>query len=78
MVRYPWPLEITYYQGGDFRGHEFKNNSIEQEYGIKTKPYYFGNPHKNVNIEILHQVLGNVVRTYNLHEKNVYYADPSS
>ena len=24
LVRYPWPVEIRYYQGGEFLGHEFK------------------------------------------------------
>ena len=24
LVRYPWPVEITYDQGGEFLGREFK------------------------------------------------------
>ena len=28
LVRYPWPVDITYDQGGEFLGHEFKNGSI--------------------------------------------------
>ena len=27
-VRYPWPLEITYDQGGEFLIHKFKNSLI--------------------------------------------------
>ena len=38
MARYPWTVEITYDQGGEFLGHEFKNILMENEYGIKTKP----------------------------------------
>ena len=34
LVRYPWPVEIRYYQGGELLGHKFKNSLIEQEYGI--------------------------------------------
>ena len=49
---------------------------IEQEYGIKTKPAYPGNPQTNSTIERIHQVLGNLVRAYNLHEKYVYDAEP--
>ena len=28
LVRYPWPVEITYYQGGKFLGQKFKNSLI--------------------------------------------------
>ena len=31
LVRYPWAVEITYDQGGEFLSHEFKNSLIEQE-----------------------------------------------
>ena len=30
LVRYIWPVEITYDQRGEFLGHEFKNSLIEQ------------------------------------------------
>ena len=29
LVRYPWPVEITYDRGGEFLSHEFKNSLIE-------------------------------------------------
>ena len=29
LVRYPWPVEITYDQRGEFLGHRFKNSLIE-------------------------------------------------
>ena len=48
----------------------------EREYGIKTKPDFSGNTQANTTIEIIHQVLGNLVRTYNLHETYVDDADP--
>ena len=44
LVRYPWSLEITYDQGGELLGHEFKNILIEQEYGMNNKPYSSVNP----------------------------------
>ena len=49
---------------------------IGPEYGIKTKPTSPGNPHVNATIERIHQVLGNLVRTYNLQETYVYDDDP--
>ena len=75
LVRYPGPVEITYDQGGEFLGREFKNSLIENEYGIKTKPASPGNPQANTIIERTHQVLGNLIHTYNLQETYVDDAD---
>ena len=75
LVRYPWPVEITYDRGGEFLGHEFKNSLIENEYGIKTKPTSPGNQQENAIVERIHKVLGNRVRTYNLQETYVDDAD---
>ena len=49
---------------------------IEQEYGIRKKPAPTGNPQANTTIERIHQVLGNIVRSYNLQETYIYDADP--
>ena len=76
LVRYPWPVEITYDQGGELLTHKFRNIFIENEYGIKTKPASLGNPQENATIERLHQLLGNLVSTYNLQETYVDDADP--
>ena len=38
LSRYPIPIEIMYYQGKEFIGHEFIKSLIEMEYGITTKP----------------------------------------
>ena len=53
LVRYPWPVEITYEQGGEFLVHEIKNNLIEQEYRTKNKPDSSRNPQVNAIIEII-------------------------
>ena len=49
---------------------------IEIEYGIKSNPDYSGNPQAKSIIEIIHQVLGNLVRIYNLQETYVDEAEP--
>ena len=49
---------------------------IEDEYGIKNKPASPRNPHANEIIERIHQVLGNLVRTYNLQETYVDDTEP--
>ena len=76
LVRYPWSVKITYYQGGELLGHELKNSLIEQEYGIKTKPYSSRNPQANVIIERTHQILGNLIHYFNLHDTYVDDTDP--
>ena len=75
-VRYPWTLEIIYERGGEFLGYEFKNILIEDKYGTKNKPDSPGNPQVNATIERIYQVLGNLVRTYNLQESYVDDTDP--
>ena len=49
---------------------------VEQEYGIKTKHASSVNPQANATIEIIHQVLGNIVNSYNLQETYIDYSDP--
>ena len=49
---------------------------IEHEFGIKTKPSSFGNPQANAIIERIHQVLGNLIHSFNLHDTYVDDADP--
>ena len=49
---------------------------VEQEYGIKKKHASSGNPQANATIEIIYQVLGNFVRSYNLQETYIDYSDP--
>ena len=54
LVRYIWPVDITYDREGEFLGHEFKNSLIENEYGIKTKHVSPGNPQGNAITERVH------------------------
>ena len=49
---------------------------VEQEYGIMTKHASSDNPQAKSTIERIHQVLGNLVHSYNLQETYVEYSDP--
>ena len=49
---------------------------IEDEYSIKTNPEPPGNLQENAIIERIHQLLGSLVRTYNLQGTYVDDADP--
>ena len=66
LYRYPRPREITYDQGKEFIGHKFRKSLIETEYGITSKPSTLGNPMSNTVLERIHQVLGNIVWTFNM------------
>ena len=61
LSRYPNPMEITYDQGSEFIGHEFRKYLIEIEYVITAKPSTLVNPTYNAVLEWIHQVLGNLV-----------------
>ena len=71
LSRYSIPIEITYKQGSEFIGREFRKSLIETEYGITAKPSTSGNPMSNAVLEYIHQVLGNLVWTYNITQSYV-------
>ena len=66
LSRNPRPIEIPYDQRSEFIGHEFKKSLIEIEGGITANSRTSGNTTSNVILGQIHQVLGNVVHTYNI------------
>ena len=46
-------------------GHEFRKFIIEEEYRITDEPITLGNPISNAVLVWIHQVHGNLVRTFN-------------
>ena len=76
LYRYPWPSEITYDRGSELLGHEFKNTLSEGESSIIAKSATQGTPQDNSIIEITHQVLANLIRTFDLDKKYVDKDDP--
>ena len=50
LLRYPWPSIITYDQGSEFIGHEFRT-TVKDDYGIKSKPAKVWNPQANSILE---------------------------
>ena len=65
LSRYPWPQEIVYDRGSEFMG-DFAN-MIADDYGITKRPITVRNPQANSIIERIHQTLGNIIRTFELH-----------
>ena len=78
LTRYTTPMEITYDHGSEFIGHEFRKYPIETKYGITTKPRTLGNPTSNAILERINQVLGNLVRNYNISKTYIDKDDPQA
>ena len=69
------PTEITYDQVSECIGNKFRKSIIEEECGIIYKPRSSVNPTSKVILEWIHQVLGNLVRNYNIKEAYIYKFD---
>ena len=73
--RYPWPTQVTYDRGSEFIGQEFQK-MIKDDYGIKGKPITVRNPQANAIVERVHQVIGNIIRTFELENNYLDDEDP--
>jgi transposase InsO family protein len=73
--RYPWPTQITYDRGSEFIGKDFQM-MIKNDYGIKGKPITVRNPQANAIVERVHQVIGNIIRTFELENNYLDEDDP--
>jgi len=73
--RYPWPTQITYNRGSEFIGKDFQS-MIKNDYGIKGKPITVRNPQANAIVERVHQVIGNIIRTFELENNYLDEDDP--
>ena len=74
LTRYPWPQEITYDAGSEFKA-EFQQLILE-EYRIKAKPITVRNPQANAIIERVHGVIGDMIRTHDMSAINEKDANP--
>jgi len=66
LTRYPWPTQIIFDRGSEFMA-EF-STMVQKDYGIKKKPITTRNPQANAIIERIHQVIGNMLRTFELQD----------
>ena len=51
---------------------------VRNDYGIKTKPITTRNPQANSIIERIHQTIGNMIRTFRMHDSEIDETDPWS
>ena len=71
--RYPRPKEIGFDNGGEFKA-VFRQ--LCSNYGMTQRPTTSHNPQANSIIERVHQVLGNMLRTFELEERELSGRDP--
>ena len=67
LCRYPWPKKITYDKGSEFMA-EFGKMVVE-EYGIVKKAITPRNPQANSILERIHQVIGNMIKTFQIYDR---------
>ena len=67
LSRYPWPKKITFDKGSEFMA-EFAKMIVE-EYGIKKKGITARNPQANDILERIHQVIGNMIKTFKIYDR---------
>jgi hypothetical protein len=73
LARYPRPQEVGLDNGTEFKRY-FRD--LIENYGLKKKPSTEYNPQSNGIIERVHQVLGNVIRTFELENRELDDSNP--
>ena len=73
--RYPWPTQVTFDRGSEFIGQDFQK-MIKEDYGVKAKPITVRNPQANAIVERVHQVIGNIIRTFELENNYIDEQNP--
>jgi hypothetical protein len=73
--RYPWPTQVTFDRGSEFIGQDFQK-MIKAEYGVTAKPITVRNPQANCIVERVHQLIGNIIRTFELENNYLDDDDP--
>jgi transposase InsO family protein len=73
--RYPWPTQATLDRGSKFIGQDFQK-MIKKDCGVKAKPITVRNPQANAIVERVHQVIANIIRTFELENNYLDDNDP--
>ena len=76
LTRYPWPTKVITDRGNEFLA-EFAQ-LIKDEYGIEKKLMTTQNPQANSILERIHQTIGNMIRTFEVHNNQLDEDDPWS
>ena len=76
MTRYPWPVKVILDRGKEFMA-EF-SKMMKEDYGVTKRPITTRNPQANAIIERIHQTIGNMIRTFHMHDTEIDEEDPWS
>ena len=75
LTRYPWPTKAICDRGTEFT-NDF-SRTLEQDYGIQRSKATVRNPQSNSVLERIHQTLGNIIRTFEIHDNSDMTSDDS-
>ena len=67
LARHPTPYLITLHWGSEFIGQDFRDMCVN-DYVIKRKIISMQNPQANAIVEHVHQMLGNLIRSFKLQD----------
>ena len=73
LTRYPRPIKVTFDNGSEFKA-VFKE--MCDNFGIKCRPTTSYNPQGNSIIERVHQVMGNMLRAFEVEERDLDPINP--
>ena len=73
LSRYPRPKKVLYDNGSEFK-RDFQ--PLLEDFGIKPTCTSVKNPQSNAILERIHQVMGNMLKTKNLQEREFDVVDP--
>eukprot|EP00957_Ditylum_brightwellii_P182922 13933793-Ditylum_brightwellii.AAC.1 len=74
LTRYPHPTKVVLDRGTEIMT-EF-TDMIASDYGVMKKPITARNPQANSIIERVHQIIGNMIRSIEVHDTNIDEKDP--
>ena len=66
LTRYPWPVRLQCDRGTEFM-NEFAL-TMQKDYGTDLSKSTVRNPQSNAILERIHQTLGNIIRTFEVHK----------
>jgi transposase InsO family protein len=70
-----WPTEVTFNRGSEFIGQDFQK-MIKEDYRVRAKPITVRNPQANAIVERVHQVIGNIICSFELENNYLDGNDP--
>jgi transposase InsO family protein len=73
--RYPWPTQVTFDRESKFISQDFQK-MIKEDSAVKAKPITVRNPQANAIVERVHQVIGNIICTFELESNYLDDSDP--